>query len=185
MTQETWSWFKSFTTISGLGQTFASTEKHWKGLWGILTFGLIIVTGYSVFKTLCDYFAYNVTTSFSIDHTHSLSIPSVTICNINRVHCGNLLQKVETYVNKNEPVSNQKKLCELFMLSGCDISIQVAEQAIDGNITSNFDICKDVLSNSTYIFHLHKNLEEDQIEQAFLDIYLKLNQVCCNGCNEI
>ena len=66
MSQETWAWFKSFTTISGLGQTFASTEKHWKGLWGILTLSLIILTGYSVIQTLSEYFAFEVTTSFSI-----------------------------------------------------------------------------------------------------------------------
>ena len=102
MSRETWSWFKSFTTISGLGQTFASTEKHWKGLWGILTLSLIILTGYSVIQTLAEYFAFEVTTSFSIDHTHGLDIPSVTICNINRVHCGNLLDQIEIYANRSD-----------------------------------------------------------------------------------
>ena len=102
MSKETWAWFKSFSTISGLGQTFASTEKHWKVLWGILTLNLMILTGYSVIQTLTEYFAFDVTTSFALDHTHVLDIPSVTICNINRVHCGNLLHQIETYANKGD-----------------------------------------------------------------------------------
>ena len=101
MTKETWAWFKGFTTISGLGQTFASTEKQWKGFWGFLTLGLISLTGYSVIQTLAEYFAFDVTTSFTIDHAHGLDIPSVTICNVNRVHCGNLFDKIKTYANEN------------------------------------------------------------------------------------
>ena len=53
----------------------------------------------------------------------------------------------------------------------------MAEQAINGNVTSNFDICNDTVFNNNDISELHNALEEDALEQAFLDIYLTLNQV--------
>ena len=53
----------------------------------------------------------------------------------------------------------------------------MAEKAIDGKVTSNFDICNDTVYNNDNIRTLHDSLKEDAIQQAFLDIYLTLNQV--------
>ena len=88
-------WFKGFNTINGLGHIYGSTERQWKAFWTLLTFGFLIVTGYSAFLIVMEFFKYDVVTNFSVDHKDSLVIPSVTICNVNRVHCGNLMKNIE------------------------------------------------------------------------------------------
>ena len=127
-------------------------------------------------------------------HTHDMAIPSVTICNINRVHCGNLFKKVYEYNQQNEVEFKMSKyrnkcnlfilfkdrkglLCKLFVLTGCDVSIQIAEKALEGVVTSNFSICDNEHYNYSDIRTLHTNLKADELEQGFLDLYLKLNQV--------
>ena len=53
---------------------------------------------YGVFE---DYLKYNVVTDVKVVQNSSIVFPSVTICNANRVHCGNLLK----YVSSCEKVS--------------------------------------------------------------------------------
>ena len=48
---------------------------------------------YTVFE---DYLKYNVVTDVKVVQNSSIVFPSVTICNANRVHCGNLLKYVST-----------------------------------------------------------------------------------------
>ena len=97
-----WDWFKSFTTINGLGQIVGSTEKRWKGFWVILTSVFLVATIYSAVSTVVEFFKYDVVTSYSVIHKDYLNLPSVTICNINRVHCGNLMKKLDEYDENNE-----------------------------------------------------------------------------------
>ena len=173
MTTEPFHWFKSFTSIGGLGQIIGSTEKHWKLFWTFLTLAFLAITGYSAMKIVIEYLTYDVVTSFSVEHKESLVIPSVTICNVNRIHCGNLMQKLEAYDKVNE--TRKEMLCKLFKLTGCDVTVQVAENATDGHISSNVGICDVPEYNYTYIEALHDNLEPDEMLQAFLDITFKLN----------
>ena len=173
MTTEPFHWFKSFTSIGGLGQIIGSTEKHWKLFWTILTLAFLAITGYSAMKIVIEYLTYDVVTSFSVEHKESLVIPSVTICNVNRIHCGNLMQKLEAYDKVNE--TRKEMLCKLFKLTGCDVTVQVAENATDGHISSNVGICDVAEYNYTYIEALHDKLEPDEMLQAFLEITFKLN----------
>ena len=53
----------------------------------------------------------------------------------------------------------------------------MAEETIDGKVTSNFDICNDTVFKNDHIQTLHNTVKEDALEQAFLDIYLSLNRV--------
>ena len=132
-------WFKGFNTINGLGHIYGSTERQWKAFWTVLTLGFLIATGYSAFHIVVEYFKYDVVTNFSVDHKDSLVIPSVTICNVNRVHCGHLMRKIEDYDEANE--TRKEMLCKLFKLTGCDTTTKVKEITVDGKITSNFSIC--------------------------------------------
>ena len=167
-------WFKGFNTINGLGHIYGSTERQWKAFWTLLTFGFLIVTGYSAFLIVMEFFKYDVVTNFSVDHKDRLVIPSVTICNANRVHCGNLMKKIEDYDKANE--TRNEMLCKLFKLTGCDVSVQVYENMDNGEITSNLSICNVSEYNYTYIDTLHEYLNQDEISQAFLEIYFKLNR---------
>ena len=174
MSTEPFHWFKSFTTLGGLGQIIGSTEKHWKLFWTILTLAFLTITGYSAMLIVIEFIKYNVVTSFSVEHKDRLVIPSVTICNVNRVHCGHLMEKLEVYDKANE--TRKEMLCKLFKLTGCDVTVQVAENTMNGNITSNVGICDVSEYNHTYIEALHEKLRPDEMEQAFLDIYFKLNR---------
>ena len=167
-------WFKGFNTINGLGHIYGSTERQWKAFWTLLTFGFLIVTGYSAFLIVMEFFKYDVVTNFSVDHKDRLVIPSVTICNANRVHCGNLMKKIEDYDKANE--TRNEMLCKFFKLTGCDVSVQVYENMDNGEITSNLSICNVSEYNYTYIDTLHEYLNQDEISQAFLEIYFKLNR---------
>ena len=174
MTNSILAWFSSFTTIGGLGQTLTSDEKHWKFAWAILTSVALAFTIQGAEKTIVEYLAYNVTTSFSIAHKPHIELPSITICNNNRVHCGNLLKKIVQYKDANE--ERMGMLCKLLKLTGCDVTVQIAEMTIIGEVKSPYSIC-DGKYDYKNIIELHENLKEDEIDQAFLDIYLKLNQV--------
>ena len=174
MTNSILAWFSSFTTIGGLGQTLTSDEKHWKCAWAILTCVALVFTIQGAEKTIVEYLAYNVTTSFSISHKPHIELPSVTICNNNRVHCGNLLKKIVQYKDANE--ERMGMLCKLLKLTGCDVTVQIAEMTIIGEVKSPYSICDGEYDYKT-ISELHENLIGDEIDQAFLDIYLKLNQV--------
>ena len=168
MSSEPFHWFKNFTTLGGLGQIIGSTEKHWKAFWTILTLAFLAITGYSAIKIVIEYCTYNVVTNFTVDHQDRLDIPSVTICNVNRVHCGNLMRKLD-----DENGARKELLCRLFKLTGCDATVQVAERTINGKITSNYSICDGY--NFTDIDDLHESFTQDEMSQAFLELYFKLN----------
>ena len=174
MSTEPLHWFKSFTTLGGIGQIIGSTEKHWKVFWTISTLTFLAITGYSALLIVIEYSNYKVVTSYSVEHKDRLVIPSVTICNVNRVHCGHLLKKLEEYDKAND--TRKEMLCKLFKLTGCDTTTKVKEITVDGKITSNFSICDVSKYNYTYIDALHERLKQDDINQAFLEIYFKLNR---------
>ncbi len=82
-------WFASFTSIGGLSQNFAS-----KGLaklyWLILFLIGFYFTVSGLVSVLVEYSQHEVLTEITIGHNYEVPFPSVTICNVNRVHCGNL-----------------------------------------------------------------------------------------------
>ena len=120
MSTEPLHWFKNFTTLGGLGQIIGSTEKHWKAFWAFLTLAFLAMTGYSALSIIVEYSQFNVVTDFSVPHKDHLVLPSVTICNANRIHCGNLMRKLEEYDKVNE--TRKELLCKLLKLTGCDES---------------------------------------------------------------
>ena len=174
MSTEPLHWFKSFTTLGGLGQIIGSTEKHWKGFWAFLTLAFLAMTGYSALSIIVEYSQFNVVTDFSVPHKDHLVLPSVTICNANRIHCGNLMRKLEEYDKVNE--TRKELLCKLLKLTGCDTSIQLKEMKVDGGITSNFSMCDVPKYNYTLIEALHDRFKQDEINQAFLELYFQLNR---------
>ena len=90
-------WFLDFTTISGIGQVVASKEKTWRFFWSILTFGCFIMTFYQVVNVVNGYLEFDVATKLSINGEDTMELPSVSICNNNRIHCGNLFNMILEY----------------------------------------------------------------------------------------
>ena len=94
---KTFQWFLDFTTISGIGQTVASKEKSWKFFWCVLTCFCFTVTFYQVVNVVNGYLEFDVATKLLIEDEDTMELPSVTICNNNRVHCGNIYKKILEY----------------------------------------------------------------------------------------
>ena len=83
-------WWYHFTSLSGVTQVRDTDCKLSKASWfifAILGFGL---TCYLVTKCIEGYFAYQTETTIDISNPLEVEFPAVTICNENRVHCGNL-----------------------------------------------------------------------------------------------
>ena len=83
-------WWYHFTSLSGVTQVRDTDCKLSKASWFIfanLGFGL---TCYLVTKCIEGYFAYETETTIDISNPLEVEFPAVTICNENRVHCGNL-----------------------------------------------------------------------------------------------
>jgi hypothetical protein len=89
-------WFVGFTTLGGLVQIFASTDRWSKAMWVVLFVSGFIGTLVGLQQTFGNYFEFNVVTSVTIAHSYTLPFPSVTICNANRVHCGQLYKLIRT-----------------------------------------------------------------------------------------
>ena len=83
-------WWYHFTSLSGVTQVRDTDSKLSKASWllfAILGFGL---TWYLVTKCIEGYFDYLTETTIDISKPLEVEFPAVTICNENRVHCGNL-----------------------------------------------------------------------------------------------
>ena len=92
--EHAWSWFQYFTSLGGLSQYFASKNVYSKILWIVLTLIGLIFTILGINQSLNDYLANDVTVSVDLSSNDTLFFPTVSICNVNRVHCGNLRSKI-------------------------------------------------------------------------------------------
>ena len=83
-------WWYHFTSLTGITQIRDTEIKLSKASWfifGIAGFGL---SCYLVTNCIEGYFAYLTETTIDISSPLEVEFPAVTICNENRVHCGNL-----------------------------------------------------------------------------------------------
>ena len=93
--KDVFTWYSTFTSVQGLTQFYASNTQLAKTYWGILFLAFSIFTYKNVVQVFEDYFQYDVVTGVHFMRNSSIKFPSVTICNANRVHCGNLHQYIE------------------------------------------------------------------------------------------
>ena len=96
---EVYKWFINFTSLGGYTQFLASKERGSKNFWAILTLIGLIFTLVSLERNFDSFFDYNVTVSISVTDNTTLKFPTVTICNLNRVHCGRLLKRINESAN--------------------------------------------------------------------------------------
>ena len=90
-----WSWYFNFTQVGGLSQARSEDNKFFKILWFLgYAFGILLTIG-TVLFLFRDYERYEIRTRIGIQSQPLLNLPSVTICNSNKVHCGNLYKLVD------------------------------------------------------------------------------------------
>ena len=97
--KEVCTWYSTFTSVQGLVQFFASKNAISKAYWLLILAVATVATFVNVLIVFEDFFNYPVVTNVQVTQNSSIDFPSVTICNANRVHCGNLLQYVSTCQN--------------------------------------------------------------------------------------
>ena len=95
-------WFYKFTTIGGITQIRESENKVVKRIWFVLFILGVALTIWGVHSSINNYLEYRSVTTVSKEYKNLLTYPSVTICNLNRVHCGNL----------NDMIVNCDKVCK-------------------------------------------------------------------------
>ena len=173
--QTTWKWFTEFTSIGGIGQIVTSKERKWKLFWIIATFIFMSSTIFQSIKVFKEFLEYDVTTKLSVEDEDTMQMPSLTICNNNRIHCGNLFNKILCLQEKSE--KKMETFCKIFILSGCDISVGFAELQQTGNVTSDVNICQDFIDDMTEIFNYQKELNLDAIQSTLFELYLQIETV--------
>ena len=83
-------WFSRFTSIGGLAQARGSDNKCSRCIWILLFITGCVFTIHGVTTSISNYLEYRSVTTVSKEYKSVLTFPSVTICNLNMVHCGNL-----------------------------------------------------------------------------------------------
>ncbi|XP_059096686.1 acid-sensing ion channel 4-A-like [Tigriopus californicus] len=141
MKEGAWTWFLGFTTIGGLTHFRGNNICLSKAIWFILFIAGICATIWQIYSVLINYFEYNVITSVTNDEAQTMNFPAVTICNANRVHCGNLrnlIWNISQETGDNE--ETLKKLCGVYAQVNCDGGVSLADMITEGSSNPN-DIC--------------------------------------------
>jgi hypothetical protein len=83
-------WFAKFTSVGGLTHTRNSDNQISRSFWIIIFVIGCILTFISIQSTVSSYLEFDVNVGVKLEQSNGLSFPAVTICNANKVHCGNL-----------------------------------------------------------------------------------------------
>ena len=87
-------WGYHFTSLSGVTQVRDTDCKISKASWFLFAILGLGLTCYLVTNCFQSLLAYETETTIDIRNPLEVEFPSVTICNQNRVHCGNLYQLI-------------------------------------------------------------------------------------------
>ena len=130
-------WFYRFTTIGGITHARESDSKIAKQIWIALFISGCLMTIWGVKISIESYLEYRSVTTVSKEYKSLLTFPSVTICNLNRVHCGNL-DKMIKRCETDESCDRKELYCKIFVLGQCDVALTRADKVLYGVTTSNF-----------------------------------------------
>ena len=83
------SWYH-FTSLTGITQIRDTDSKLSRASWFIFAIAGFGLSCYLVTKCIEGFYAYQTETTIDISSPLEVEFPAVTICNENRVHCGNL-----------------------------------------------------------------------------------------------
>ena len=88
-------WFTRFTTLGGLTHTRESDNHVSRAIWASIFIAGCVLTIVSVHSTVSKYFDFGVNVGIKMEKNLLIPFPSVTFCNANKVHCGNLHKLIE------------------------------------------------------------------------------------------
>ena len=131
------SWFYKSTSIGGITHARESDSKIAKRVWTALFLFGCVMTIWGLKISIENYMEYRSVTSVSKEYKSLITFPSVSICNLNRVHCGNLNEMIEK-CNKDNSCHRKDIYCKVFTLGQCDVALNRARQELLGLPAVNF-----------------------------------------------
>ena len=124
--------FSEETSIAGINNAGKKKSGLRSLTWLVIFLVFICLTGSNVYKIVSDYYTYPiVTTTDMVDQT-SISLPSVTVCSLNRVNCHNAVKTALDMKTSLRMTSglNQSERQEM------ERELAVVEEILAENITS-------------------------------------------------
>ena len=141
------SWYMGFTSIGGLSQYASNDLTVSKVFWLILFLVGMALTLMNFIQVLIDIALNKVTTTTTLEQQASLPFPGVTICNQNRVHCGNLYDMISA-CEAELTCTRKDVFCEIYKIGGCEVSVKVSSFFLQGITPA--EVCSNYFFNLTY-----------------------------------
>lgn len=91
---------------------------------------------FNVLSTLCKYASFPTLTKITVYDEQYLTFPGLAFCNMNRVHCSNLVRRIEAVAGggSDEDIELYNTLCEIFILTDCENSDAVIAMNMKGEL---------------------------------------------------
>ena len=122
----TWDDFWQETSISGASNAGkAKGRPYIRRICWILIFGIFFgLTVFNVAKQFVEYYEYPVNYEVYVTHKDQVPFPSVTVCNQNRVHCGNLKMAIDDCEKDLENCLNEEGILNTlaYFYKACEAS---------------------------------------------------------------
>ncbi len=93
---------------------------------------------------ITDYYDYPVVTNINLDHKAQVTFPAITICNLNRIHCLNLLTSFSTMNEQLDGIDNAtapaaygklagevNNIQNIFYNTGCNEQVRLTKLIMD------------------------------------------------------
>ena len=124
------SMYQKFSNTGGRHQFDTPNMSFSKVIWCVLLLAGAVLTIVSTYHVFQEFMSFNVVTKVIINSVPELPFPAVTICNQNRIHCGNLKIAIQNCQGDSE-CKNSTKLdtfCALYVYGKCESSVNAAEK---------------------------------------------------------
>lgn len=177
------------SSIAGLSHAAKSRNFLQWAYWMVIFtvgFGLTVR---SIIDIIADFYTHPVSTISDLRHENSVTFPAITVCNLNRINCLNLMITTEQLRQDETPLNTQdlENLDKLFDITGCrrQVCSYLSSQVPAIRNTSTYDsqvmimaylqcgpktgVRKDFEKNCYYLkqmIHFDPNLSYDDIFTA-------------------
>lgn len=156
---KTWHQYLTITTIPGLQNIYHASGRLSSYIWTLLFVIGFACTVRDVYTTTIEYLAYPVITSTTVDQVVALPFPSVTVCNLNRIHCTNLRKLAAEHWGTELGT----RLLDLHVITNCHVDFSwepVYQERQKSKMEEQNTVYPDITSRNT----------EHYLEQKFEDL---------------
>lgn len=145
---KTWHQYLTITTIPGLQNIYHASGRLSSCMWTLLFVIGFACTVRDVYTTTTEYLSYPVITSMTMDQVVALPFPSVTVCNLNRIHCTNLRKLAAQHWGTELGT----RLLELHVITNCHVDFSwepVYQERLNNKKHEQDTVYPDITSGNT------------------------------------